>query len=79
MTFTSVPGKEQYELMMRIRGVCYSAFSSPNLGITWAMLSLASGLVYLIYSERNRRRCDETDTASHAKCNDAGAVDCAEL
>jgi hypothetical protein len=79
MIFTSIPGKEQYELAMRIRGVCYSAFSSPNLGITWAMLTLVSGLIYLIYSERKRRICGEIGTTSHDKCNNAIAVDCADL
>jgi hypothetical protein len=60
MTFSSMPFKGHNEFVMRIRGVCYSAFSSPNLGITWAMLSLVSGLIYLIYSECKRRICDET-------------------
>jgi hypothetical protein len=49
-----MPFKGFNELASRIRGVCYSAFSSPNLGITWAMLSLASGLIYLIYAEQKR-------------------------
>ena len=79
MTFSSIPGKGQYELAMRIRGVCYSAFSSPNLGITWAMLTLVSGLIYLLYSERNRRICDEAATSSDNKCNSTGGVDCADL
>jgi hypothetical protein len=36
------------------RSVCYSAFASPNLGITWSLVTLLSGLIYLIYHERKR-------------------------
>jgi hypothetical protein len=40
--------------VMRIRAVCYSAFSSPGFGITWSLLTLLSGFIYLIYEERKR-------------------------
>jgi hypothetical protein len=59
-----MPLKGLNEVAIRVRGVCYSAFSSPNLGITWAMLALISGLIYLIYAERKRRICDETAATS---------------
>ncbi len=59
MTFSSMPFKGLNELAIRIRGVCYSAFSSPHLGITWAMLTLVSGLIYLMYAERKGRIFDE--------------------
>jgi hypothetical protein len=69
-----MPFKRLYDLATRIRGVCYSAFSSPNLGITWAMLTLASGLIYLIYAERKRRICDEMAASSHDKDDNASGI-----
>ena len=41
--------------MSRVRSVCYSAFSSPGLGITWSAVTLLSGLAYLVYHEVKRR------------------------
>ena len=78
MTLSSMPFKAPYELTTRIRGVCYSAFSSPNLGITWAMFSLVSGLIYLIYAERKRRICDEIVASSHDKDSNTLGIDCVE-
>lgn len=60
MTFSSMPFKGINEVAIRIRGVCYSAFSSPNLGVTWAMLALVSGLIYLIYAEWKRQHLRRT-------------------
>jgi hypothetical protein len=73
-----MPFKAPYELTTRIRGVCYSAFSSPNLGITWAMFSLVSGLIYLIYAERKVRIFDETTAGSHDENDHAVGIDCIE-
>lgn len=78
MTFTSMPFKRLNDLAIRIRGVCYSAFSSPNLGITWAMLTLVSGLIYLIYAERKRRICDEMTASPDDRNNNAVGIDCVE-
>ena len=76
MTFSSMPFKGLNDLAIRIRGVCYSAFSSPHLGITWAMLTLVSGLIYLVYAERKRRICDETAaTTSQDRDNNAVVID----
>jgi hypothetical protein len=47
--------KRLYHSVTRVRSVCYSAFGSPNLGITWSIVTLLSGLIYLIYNERKRR------------------------
>ena len=44
-----------YHLLTDIRGVCYSAFATPNLGITWAVVSLVGGLICLTYKRYNRR------------------------
>jgi len=41
--------------LTQVRALCYSAFGSPNLGITWALVTLVSGLIYLAYKERKRR------------------------
>lgn len=78
MTFSSMPFKELNELAIRIRGVCYSAFSSPHLGITWAMLTLVSGLIYLIYAERKVRVFDEMAASSHDEDSNAVGIDCVE-
>ena len=78
MTFSSMPCKGLNELAIRVRGVCYSAFSSPNLGITWAMFSLVSGLIYLIYAERKVRIFDEMAARSHDEDNHAVGIDCVE-
>jgi len=46
-------------LLTDIRGVCYSAFATPNLGITWAVVSLVGGLICLTYKRHNRRSFDK--------------------
>ena len=55
MTFNWTPFKRLYHSVMHVRSVCYSAFGSPGLGITWSLVTLLSGLIYLIYDERKRR------------------------
>jgi hypothetical protein len=47
--------KRLYHSVTRVRSVCYSAFGTPNLGITWSIVTLLSGLIYLIYNERKQR------------------------
>jgi hypothetical protein len=46
--------KKLYHSVTRVRSVCYSAFGSPGLGITWSLVTLLSGLIFLIYDERKR-------------------------
>jgi hypothetical protein len=67
--------KRLYDFATRIRGVCYSAFSSPNLGITWAMLTLISGRIYLIYAERKRRICDQMAASSADKDDNESGIE----
>jgi len=55
MTFNWMPFKRLYHSVTHVRSVCYSAFGSPGLGITWSLVTLLSGLIYLIYDERKRR------------------------
>jgi hypothetical protein len=55
MTFNWMPFKRLYHSVMHVRSVCYSAFGTPGLGITWSLVTLLSGLLYLIYDERKRR------------------------
>jgi len=55
MTFNWMPFKRFYHSVMNVRSVCYSAFSSPGLGITWSLVTLLSGLIYVIYDDRKRR------------------------
>ena len=55
MTFNWTPFKRLYHSVMHVRSVCYSAFGSPGLGITWSLVTLLSGLIYLIYDQRKRR------------------------
>ena len=55
MTFNWITFKRLYHSVTHARSVCYSAFGSPGLGITWSLVSLLSGLIYLIYDERKRR------------------------
>jgi hypothetical protein len=55
MTFNWIPFKRLYHSVTHARSVCYSAFGSPGLGITWSLVTLLSGLLYLIYDERKRR------------------------
>ena len=55
MTFNWMPFKRLYHSVTHVRSVCYSAFGSPGLGITWSLVSLLSGLIYLIYDDRKRR------------------------
>jgi len=55
MTFNWIPFKRLYHSVTQARSVCYSAFGSPGLGITWSLVTLLSGLIYLIYDERKRR------------------------
>ena len=55
MTFNWIPIKRVRHSVMRVRSVCYSAFGSPGLGITWSLVTLLSGLIYLAYDERKRR------------------------
>jgi hypothetical protein len=50
-----MPFQRLYCSVAHVRSVCYSAFGSPNLGITWSLVTLLSGLIYLIYNERKRR------------------------
>lgn len=38
------------------------------------MLTLASGLIYLIYAERKRRICDEMAASSHDKDDNASGI-----
>jgi hypothetical protein len=38
-----------------VRSVCYSAFAMPGLGMTWATISLLTGLTCLIYKKCQRR------------------------
>ena len=54
MTFNWIPIKRVHSVM-RVRSVCYSAFGSPGLGITWSLVTLLGGLIYLAYDERKRR------------------------
>jgi hypothetical protein len=51
----SMSFKKLYHSVTRVRSVCYSAFGSPGLGITWSLVTLLSGLIFLIYDERKRR------------------------
>jgi hypothetical protein len=53
--FNRIPFKRFYHSVKHARSVCYSAFGSPGLGITWSLVALLSGLIYLIYDERKRR------------------------
>ncbi len=55
MTFNWKPIKSLRHSVMHVRSVCYSAFGSPGLGITWSLVTLLSGLIYLVYDERKRR------------------------
>jgi len=55
MTFNWIPFKRLYHSVTQARSVCYSAFGSPGLGITWSLVTLLSGLIYLIYDDRKRR------------------------
>ena len=54
-------------LLTDIRGVCYSAFATPNLGITWAVVSLVGGLICLTYKRHNRRSFDTELNMSKSK------------
>ena len=54
-------------LLTDIRGVCYSAFATPNLGITWAVVSLLGGLICLTYKRYNRRSFDKELNMSKSK------------
>ena len=55
MRFNGMSFKKLYHSVTHVRTVCYSAFGSPGLGITWSLLSLGAGLIYLMYDERKRR------------------------
>jgi hypothetical protein len=55
MTFSWIPFKRLYHSVTHLRSVCYSAFGSPGLGITWSLVTLLTGLIYLFYDERKRR------------------------
>lgn len=55
MMFNWMPFKRLYHSVTLVRSVCYSAFGSPGLGITWSLVTLLSGLIYFIYDERKRR------------------------
>ena len=37
-----------YAVITDIRGVCYAAFATPNLGLTWAVLTFVIGLTCLM-------------------------------
>ena len=55
MTFNGTSLKKLYHSVTHVRTVFYSAFGSPGLGITWSLLSLGAGVMYLIYDQRKRR------------------------
>jgi hypothetical protein len=46
--------KSLYQLLSYTRAALYSAFSSPGCGITWAVVTFLSGVLYLIYDEHRR-------------------------
>jgi hypothetical protein len=48
--------KRLYHSVTRFPSVCYSAFGSPGLGITWSLVTFLSGLLCLIYDNRKRRK-----------------------
>ena len=58
---------KSYHLLTDIRGVCYSAFATPNLGITWAVVSLLGGLICLTYKSYNRRSFNKELIVSKSK------------
>ncbi len=55
MRFNGTSFKKLYHSVTHVRTVFYSAFGSPGLGITWSLLTLGAGLVYLIHDQRKRR------------------------
>ena len=55
MRFNGTTFKKLYHSVTHVRTVCYSAFGSPGLGITWSLLTFGAGLIYLIYDQRKRR------------------------
>jgi hypothetical protein len=67
MRANSVSLPRSRHLLTDIRGVCYSAFATPNLGITWAMVSLLGGLICLTYKRYKRRSFDTELNMSQSK------------
>jgi hypothetical protein len=55
MRLNSLPSPKPCHLLTDIRGLCYSAFATPNLGITWTVVSLLGGLICLTYQQYKRR------------------------
>ena len=47
--------KRLYHSVSCARAAFYSAFGSPNLGVTWAVVTFLSGLFYLIYNQHRRQ------------------------
>lgn len=43
--------KGLYDSVGSARAAFYSAFSAPNLGMTWAVVTFLSGLLYLAYRQ----------------------------
>jgi hypothetical protein len=65
--------KKLYHCVSGLRATFYSAFSSPSLGITWAIVTFLSGLLYLIYNERKRQIVEEAETdAAELESSDEG-------
>ncbi|MGH7796808.1 MAG: hypothetical protein ACREQ2_18240 [Candidatus Binatia bacterium] len=55
-----------------VRAALYAAFSSPNLGITWAMVTFLSGLLYLTYNEHKRQVVETRPEKDAAKLENGG-------
>jgi hypothetical protein len=43
--------KRLYDSVSCARAAFYSAFSSPNMGMTWAVVTFLTGVLYLIYNQ----------------------------
>jgi hypothetical protein len=69
-----VPLPKSCHLLTDIRGVYYSAFATPNLGITWAVVSLVGGLICLTYKRYNRRSFDKELNRSKSKAGSSYAL-----
>jgi hypothetical protein len=61
-----------YHSVSSARAAFYSAFSAPNLGMTWAVVTFLSGLLYLIYNQHKSQTVEAELESDSAKLESSG-------
>lgn len=61
-----------YHSVSSARAAFYSAFSAPNLGMTWAVVTFLSGLLYLMYKQHKPQMVEAELENDSAKLESSG-------